>query len=84
VFLCLGGNASEYIRGIMAVPQDFNNILKKRRKVQALRKVSDSNVLHSGRIMVKEGIINQTSIRTAFELLNLFFNAYWKIIKIFI
>ncbi|KPL18909.1 MAG: hypothetical protein AMJ92_05855 [candidate division Zixibacteria bacterium SM23_81] len=84
MFCLLKGKAVEYFRANMAVVKELKSIMRKRRQFQTLRKVSDRDVLLTGRIMLKENIIEKKFLRTVFHFLDLFFNMYWKVIKGFL
>jgi hypothetical protein len=68
----------------MAVVKEFKTLMRKRRQVQTLRKVSDGDVLLTGRIMLKENILEKRLLRTVFHFLDLFFDMYWRAIKGFL
>jgi GT2 family glycosyltransferase len=84
VFCLFKGKSAEYFRANMAVVKEFKTLMRKRRQFQKLRKVSDGDVLRTGRIMLKENIIEKRFLRTVFHFLDLFFDGYWKAIKGFL
>ncbi len=74
-----------YIKGNLLVLKNLPLILKKRKKIQKLRKVSDKNVLYSGHIYVAPSVLqNNAMLRVSVGMISIFFNLYWKIVKIFI
>lgn len=83
-FLTVNGALSEYLKGNMAVIKDFGKLMKKREKVQSLRKVPDKEILHAGKVNIRKDLIKNKYIRIGKELFNQFLNLYWKFIKKFI
>jgi len=81
VFLTLKGALSEYLKGNLAVIKNFGKLMKKRQKVQLLKKVSDREVLHAGKVNIRKDLLDNKYISIAKEFLNRFFNSYWQLVK---
>ncbi|GAI52236.1 unnamed protein product, partial [marine sediment metagenome] len=67
-----------------AVIKDFGKLMKKRRKVQALKKVSDGEVLCAGDFYIREDLMEKRYLKLGKSILNRIFNWYWKAVKNFI
>jgi len=80
-FLMAKGSLSEYLRGNLAVIKDFGKLMKKRKKVQLLKKLPDKRILHAGKINIRKDLLDNRYISIAKELLNHFFNSYWKLVR---
>jgi len=84
LFLTTKGALLEYLRANFAVIKNFGKLMKKRRKVQALKKVSDREVLYAGDFYIREDLIEKKYLKLGKSILNHIFNWYWKAIKSFI
>jgi len=78
------GALKEYLKGNLAVIRNFGKLMKKRQKVQLLKKVPDNRILHSGNINIRKDILNSRHISVFKKLLNRFFDSYWQLIKRFL
>ena len=81
LFLTAKGALSEYLRANLAVLKEFPRLMHKRRKVQALKKLSDRQVLHGGDFYLREDLIEKKYLKLAKNLLNCTLNLYWKVVK---
>jgi len=80
-FLAMKGRLSDFVLGTYDVYQTLPMVLRKRRSVQALKKVKDQQVL-SGAPMDMMGAVKPTlPIQLATKALNLFFSVYWALTK---
>lgn len=71
-----------YLKANTLVLKSLPMILSKRRKIQAMRVVSDKDVLFSGTIFVSPSLLEKTGFLKSFlELINCFFDKYWKVVK---
>jgi len=83
-FLTWKGTLSKYIKANLAVIKNLGKLIKKRRKVQALKKVSDREVLCVGDFYIREDLIEKKYLKLAKSFLNRAFNLYWKAVRNFI
>lgn len=81
LFLTAKGALSEYLRANLAVLKEFPRLMHKRRKVQALKKLSDRQVLHGGDFYLRGDLIEKKYQKLAKNLLNCTLNLYWKVVK---
>ena len=84
VFLVWKGALSDYLKANLAVIKSFKQLMNKRRRVQALKKLSDGEVLVGGDFYIREKLIEKKYLRLAENFLNDVLNLYWKAIKNFI
>lgn len=84
VFLTMKGALLKYLKANMAVLQDFGKLMKKRQKVQLLKRLSDRELLHTGEINIREDLLESKYAKVGRKLLNRFFDLYWKLIKDFL
>ncbi len=80
-FLTVKGALSEYIKGNLAVLKDFERLMNKRRRVQALKKVPDREVLLGGDFYIRGDLIEKKYLKLAKNLLNCILNLYWKAVR---
>lgn len=83
-FLAWKGTLSEYVRANLAVLKDFKRLMNKRRRVQALKKLSDGEVLEAGDFYIRGDLIKKKFLRLAKNLLNCTLNSYWRVVRNFI
>lgn len=83
-FLAWKGTLSEYVRANLAVLKDFKRLMNKRRRVQALKKLSDGEVLEAGDFYIRGDLIKKKFLRSAKNLLNCILNSYWRVVRNFI
>lgn len=81
LFLTAKGALSEYLRANFAVLKEFPRLMHKRRKVQALKKLSDRQVLHGGDFYLRGDLMEEKYLKLAKNLLNCTLNLYWKAVK---
>lgn len=84
LFLTRKGVLFEYLKANLAVIKNFGKLMKKRRKVQSLKKVSDREVLCAGDFYIREDLMEKRYLKLGKNILNHLFNLYWKVIKSFI
>ena len=84
LFLTMEGVLFEYLKANLAVIKNFGKLMKKRRKVQALKKISDGEVLCAGDFYIREDLVEKRYLKLGKNILNHVFNLYWKVIKSFI
>ena len=70
-----------YFKGNFLVIKNFPLILKKRKKIQSLRKVSDKEVLFAGSLYVSPALLNNKILKIFSLSLSKFFELYWETIK---
>jgi hypothetical protein len=80
VFLTLKGQIMEYFKANAQVFVNLPMIFQKRQSVQALRKVQDRDLLHSGEIEMRKDLLKNPVISLLKSSLNGFFNLYWQLI----
>jgi len=83
-FLIWKGALSKYIKANLAVIENFGKLMKKRRKVQALKKISDREVLCAKDFYIREDLIEKQYLKLAKNFLNGTLNLYWKAVRNFI
>lgn len=82
LFLIFKGVIPEYIKGNLLVVKNIGKILKKRRFVQSLRKVSDKKVLDTGEIYIAPLLVEKYAfLKIAVSMLSSFYNFYWRLFK---
>jgi len=84
LFLTMKGVLFEYLKANLAVIKNFGKLMKKRRKIQALKKISDGEVLCAGDFYIREDLMEKRYLKLGKNILNHVFNLYWKVIKSFI
>jgi len=84
LFLTMKGVLFEYLKANLAVIKNFGKLMKKRRKIQALKKISDGEVLCAGDFYMREDLMEKRYLKLGKNILNHVFNLYWKVIKSFI
>ncbi len=80
-FLTVKGIPHLYFKGNIDVIRNLGRILKKRKVIQATRKVPDRELLTSGDMYISPSLIQNPFLKIGVKLLNGFFNVYWKIVK---
>lgn len=70
----------EYFAAAKYVFDNFGKILKKRRAVQRLRRVSDRELLHSGPIYIPPPLDKDRFIASGARALNRLFATYWSVV----
>jgi GT2 family glycosyltransferase len=81
LFMAFKGIPHLYFKGNIDVIKNLGRILEKRKSIQATRKVPDREALTSGDMYVSPSLIQNPFLKIGVELLNGFFNVYWKIVK---
>jgi len=84
LFLTTKGTLVEYLKANLAVIKNFRKLMKKRQKVQILKKVSDREVLCTGDFYIREDLIEKKYLKLAKDFLNRVLNLYWKAVRNFI
>ncbi|MBA7489559.1 hypothetical protein ES702_00093 [subsurface metagenome] len=84
VFLTMKGVLLKYLKANMAVLQNFGKLMKKRQKIQSLKKVRDSELLHTGEIKIRQDLLDSKYAEMGTKLLNRLLDSYWKLIKDFL
>jgi GT2 family glycosyltransferase len=84
LFLIIKGAYREYFRAMNDVIKNLNKIIEKRKKIQSTRTVPDEELMDAGLIYVSDELANSRFFEIGAAFLNLFFNLYWRAIKIFI
>ncbi len=84
VFMIFKGIPLLFFKGKIEFLKKFNLVRKKRKQIQSLRKVSDKDVLYSGKIYVSPALLNNRLLKSLDSLLSQLLNLYWKIISPFI
>lgn len=71
-----------YFKGNFYVLRDLPLILKKRRRIQQLRRVSDKQVLYAGKMYIAPALLKDNRMLAALSnAVSSFFIAYWKLVK---
>lgn len=83
-FLIWKGALSRCIKANLAVIKNFGKLMKKRRKVQALKEISDREVLCAKDFYIREDLIEEKYLKLAKNFLNRVLNLYWKAVRNFI
>ena len=83
-FLAWKGALSKYVKANLAVLKDLKRLMNKRRRVQALRKIGDREVLFGGNFCIRQDLIEKKYLKLAKNLLNYILNSYWKVVRNFI
>lgn len=84
LFLTMKGVLFVYLRANFAVIKNFGKLMRKRKEVQALKKVSDGEVLCAGDFYIREDLMEKRYLKLGKSILNRIFNWYWKAVKNFI
>lgn len=80
-FLIINGLFKEYCKGNMLVLKNLGYIFRKRKQVQALKVVSDKEVLYSGTIYVAPILMKNKFIHFMVSVFSTLLNIYWGLIK---
>jgi GT2 family glycosyltransferase len=83
-FLCLRGQAIEYLRGMRDTLHHFHSLRIKRSKVQRLRAKLDGDLLVGGPIYIRGSFVQKPYLRLGMGLLNRLFEGYWMLCRRFI
>ncbi|MFH1761964.1 MAG: glycosyltransferase family 2 protein [bacterium] len=81
LFMTLRRNLCIYLGANCEVIQKYGALMKKRKKVQKLRKRPDREILYSGNFTASEDVVKKGYQKTLKDLLNLMFNYYWNAVK---
>jgi GT2 family glycosyltransferase len=81
LFMTMKGIPLLYFKGNIDVIKNLGSIMKKRKTIQATRKVPDREILTSGDMYISPALIQSPILKIGMRLLNGFFNVYWKIVK---
>ena len=73
-----------YFRANLNVIKNFSKILKKRKEIQKRRRVLDKEVIFPGEIYISPTLLKNPVMHFFLNLLNNFFNVYWKLVKPFV
>jgi GT2 family glycosyltransferase len=72
----------QYVRGYVLAFRSFSKIVKKRKQIQAIKVVSDGDVLFSGPLLVSETTLGKFKVfRVVLNALSSLFSGYWRIAK---
>ena len=63
------------------VASHLGSILRQRKKIQALRKVPDRELMGSGDIFVYSDDMSSSILTMGYSFINSFLNGYWHLIK---
>ncbi len=83
-YLTMKGVLLKYLKANMAVLQDFGKLMKKRQRIQLLKRLSDRELLHTGEINIREDLLESKYVKIGRKLLNRFLDSYWKLVKDFL
>ena len=83
-FLIFKGELKKYLKANIAVIKNLHQVLNKRRKIQALRKVKDREILFAGDFYIRGYLIKKRYLMLGKKILNGILNIYWKAVKNFI
>jgi GT2 family glycosyltransferase len=83
LLLILKGAGKDYFQGNLAVIQALPILLKKRKEFQKLKVKSDHEWLRSGELYIPAGLIKGKVFTFFKQIYNVFFGAYWQLIKPF-
>lgn len=81
LFLSLKGLLIDYLKANIVVIKNIRHILRKRKKIQSLRVISDKDIFHSGNITISRELTKKKFFRIFTNLLNYFFDVYWRAVK---
>lgn len=70
-----------YFEGNLKVLSDLPGILKQRKRIQTHRKVSDKEILVSGKVFMSNQHATNKLVSTSVEIVSFIYNAYWYLIK---
>ena len=84
LFLIMKRTLVEYFKANFAVIKNFGKLMKKRGKVQTLKKISDREVLCAGDFYMREDLIEKKYLKLGRNILNRVFNLYWEAVENFI
>lgn len=81
LFMTLKGIPHLYFKGNIDVLSNLGRILKKRKAIQATRKIHDNELLNTGDMYISPALMQNPVLKIGVRLLNGIFNSYWKFIK---
>ena len=79
-FLLIKGSLTEYFRAIFDVISHFPAVLKRRHKIQSVRKVPDKMLIHYDSISIRGDLVGNKALAGLKSLLDKFFGIYWQLI----
>ncbi len=84
LFFLLKGEGTSVLKGWMAAFQGLADILKKRKKIQELRKISDKHLLTGGTPDLVGDAIKNKLVMFALSIIGYCLSAYWSFVKFFL
>lgn len=83
-FVSFNGLLPEYIKGNLLIIKNFNYVIQKRKRIQSSRKVSDFDILYSGRIFIAPSLIEKYKLLgTLINSFSYLLDLYWRLLKFF-
>ncbi len=83
-FLTLKGSLLEYLRAIWDIISHFPTVLKRRKAIQAVRKIPDKDLIQYDAINIRGDLVENKALVFLKSSLDAFFGFYWKLICRFI
>lgn len=81
IFLVIKGKLSTYLLANLDVIKNIKTILRKRKTVQSLKKLPDSETLKTGSFFVAEDVVYKGYQKVMKDIFNFLFDSYWRVIK---
>ncbi len=76
--------STNYFKALIYILSNLPNLIRKRKQIQAVRVVPDRDLMESGTIYFPESIQGSGIGKVGMAILNGFFNAYWRVVNIFL
>jgi GT2 family glycosyltransferase len=83
-FLCVRGQAKEYLRALQDTLRSLRALRAKRARVQGLRARRDADLLVGGPIYIRESFVQKAYLKHGMALLNSVFEGYWRLCRRFV
>jgi len=81
LFLVMKGFFSEYAKAMRDVAVNYNNLMHKRKTIQAYKVVADKELMTAANIFIPSTYKNSVIVHFAFWSLNMLLKSYWTLVK---
>lgn len=81
VFLAARGLFPQYLRGILRVVKLLPSVIRKRRRVQAMRVVSDRELLFTGPLYLSRSVVGSSFLARLLQGVSAMFDGYWAVVE---
>jgi GT2 family glycosyltransferase len=83
-FLCVRGQANQYLRALQDTLRSLRALRAKRARVQKMRARPDADLLVGGPIYIRDSFVPKAYLKLGMALLNGVFEGYWRLCRRFI